>query len=86
MTNPFSDHPHAVGETYLGHMGQASRIGFQMIGGGLACLVHAILPFAFVTTGSAVILGLAETCGQRRRLMAHATTDAAAQAARSAQG
>ena len=48
----FSEHPAAVGETYLEHMGVATGFGFSMIVGGLACLVHGILPFAFTSTGS----------------------------------
>lgn len=68
MANIFTDHPHAVGETYLEHSQVASSVGFKLIGAGLACLVHAVLPFAFVTTGSRTILTLAEkiTAGRRK--------------------
>lgn len=51
----FTAHPAAVGETYGQHLGQASRFGVRMILGGLACLVHGLLPFLFVRTGSATI-------------------------------
>lgn len=51
----FLDHPASVGETYSQHFGVASRVGVRMIGGGLAALVHAVLPFAFPTTGSRTI-------------------------------
>ncbi len=54
----FSEHPAAVGETYFEHMGVATSFGFSMIAGGLACLVHGILPFAFTSTGSRTILRL----------------------------
>ncbi len=50
--NPFTHHPHEVGETYGEHFATASRFGLRMIGGGLACLVHAVLPFLFTHTGS----------------------------------
>lgn len=53
--NPFTRHPHEVGETYTEHMGQACNVGFALIGAGLACLVHAFLPFLFVHTGSNTI-------------------------------
>jgi hypothetical protein len=61
MANPFTDHPHAVGESYLQHMRFASGVGFRMIGGGLACLMHGLFPFLFKTTGSQTIRGLHET-------------------------
>ena len=38
-----------------------------MIGAGLACLVHAALPFLFVTTGSRTILALADKISAGRR-------------------
>ena len=70
MANPFTDHPQAVGETYLGHLGEAAAIGGRMIGGGLACVLHGLFPFLFIKTGSNVILGLADKCSQRRTKMA----------------
>ena len=77
MANPFTDHPHAVGESYFDHLGQASKIGGQMLAGGLACLLHGLFPFLFTTTGSTVILRLASRCAQRRAMMAAAEPSAA---------
>lgn len=77
MTNPFTDHPNAVGETYAEHLNQATGIGLAMVAGGVACLVHGLLPFLFTKTGSSVILSLSEKCSQRRRLMAAAEARAA---------
>ncbi|AWN46329.1 hypothetical protein DK419_08395 [Methylobacterium terrae] len=54
----FSEHPASVGETYVEHMGVATGFGLRMIAGGLACLVHGILPFAFTSTGSRTIIRL----------------------------
>jgi hypothetical protein len=54
----FTDHPASVGETYGQHMGTAAGFGGRMILAGLACLVHGILPFLFVKTGSAAITEL----------------------------
>lgn len=34
--------------------------GFKMILGGLACIIHAIFPFLFQKTGSAVLVDLME--------------------------
>ncbi|MBM3535885.1 MAG: hypothetical protein FJX60_22975 [Alphaproteobacteria bacterium] len=70
MANPFTDHPRAVGETYLEHSRVAGSVGFKMVGAGLACLVHAIFPFLFVTTGSRAILTLHAkiTSGRRRQI------------------
>jgi Family of unknown function (DUF6356) len=48
----FSDHPATVGESYLEHAHMAAGFGTHMILGGLACLVHAALPFLFERTGS----------------------------------
>ena len=48
----FTEHPRSVGETYLGHLRFAARFGTSMIVGGLACLLHGILPFCLTTSGS----------------------------------
>jgi len=56
--NPFTRHPASVGESYGEHFGVASRFGLRMIGGGVAALVHGVLPFLFTTTGSRTIEAL----------------------------
>ena len=50
--NPFTSHPREVGESYSEHLVHASGFGLRMIAGGLACLVHAVLPFVFENAGS----------------------------------
>jgi len=61
----FTDHPASVGETYGEHLLQASSFGTRMILAGLACLVHGLLPFLFVRTGSTAIAAL------HTRMVAH---------------
>ena len=50
--NPFTNHPKEVGEGYWAHFTNASAFGLRMLTGGLAVLIHAVLPFLFVHTGS----------------------------------
>jgi hypothetical protein len=65
--NPFTEHPAAAGETYLAHLRTAAGFGFQMVAAGLACMVHALLPFLFVRTGSDCICRLHERMHARRQ-------------------
>lgn len=60
MSWSFTEHPRDVGETYGEHFQIAASFGGAMIAGGLACLVHAVLPFCFTTKGSATIRDLHE--------------------------
>ena len=55
MAVSFTEHPHDVGETYGEHFGVAMSFAGPMILGGLACAVHAMLPFLFTSTGSATV-------------------------------
>lgn len=43
----FTEHPASVGETYLQHLHQAARFGVRLLLAGVACVVHALLPFLF---------------------------------------
>ena len=61
MQNPFTAHPHEVGETYLEHGLFACRYGAKMTLGGLAAFVHGVAPFLFKTTGSRITRELAAT-------------------------
>lgn len=56
MKNIFTDHPHSIGESYLQHLKFAGKFGISMTLGGLACCIHACLPFLFKNTGSNVLL------------------------------
>ena len=66
----FTEHPATVGESYFGHLWQASRFGIRMVFSGVACVLHGIFPFLFVTTGSDAIKGLhAEMSDRRERAL-----------------
>lgn len=51
----FLAHPRSVDETYGEHMHVAGRVGLMMIAGGLAALVHALLPQLHQRTASRTI-------------------------------
>ncbi len=55
LMNPLTEHLTEVGETYTQHLVKAAGFGIAMVAAGLACLVHALFPFLFVTTGSSCI-------------------------------
>ena len=56
----FTGHPASVNETYVEHLGSAWSFAFRMIGAGIACFLHGLLPFLFSSTGSSAILELHE--------------------------
>jgi hypothetical protein len=56
----FSAHPRSVGESYLEHLESASFFGSRMIVAGMACMLHGLFPFLFVTTGSKTVKHLHE--------------------------
>ena len=63
----FTEHPAAVGESYWGHLLAASSFGVRMMFAGFACMVHALLPFVFVDTGSRTVAELNEHLVARHR-------------------
>jgi len=56
----FTAHPQTVGEGYGEHLMRATLFGTRMIFAGLACILHGLLPFLFVRTGSRAISELHE--------------------------
>jgi hypothetical protein len=52
MIDAFTRHPKSVGESYGEHMAAAASYAFPLLGAGLACMIHAIFPFAFERTAS----------------------------------
>jgi hypothetical protein len=67
LIRAFTEHPASVGESYGEHMGQAVWFGTRMVFAGLACLVHGVLPFLFVRTGSRAIAELNDRMVINRR-------------------
>lgn len=63
----FVDHPRAVGESYATHARVAARFGATMLLAGAACLVHALIPGLFCTTGSRAIERLSREMAARHR-------------------
>jgi Family of unknown function (DUF6356) len=51
----FTQHPHAVGESYAEHMKAALSFAGPLAGAALAALVHAFLPFLFATAASGTV-------------------------------
>jgi len=47
MYNPFTKHPHSVGETYFEHMKKAIKYGLRIQLISLIIFVHATFPFLF---------------------------------------
>jgi hypothetical protein len=58
LIRAFTAHPASVGESYFEHLARATGFGARMMCAGFACLVHGILPFLFVRTGSRAITEL----------------------------
>jgi len=65
MLQRFTDHPATVNETYFEHMRTAFGFGGAMLLGGLACLVHGLFPWLFLTHRSDTIRAL------HRRMVSH---------------
>ena len=66
----FTEHPASVNESYFQHLVNAWRFGLRMIAGGLVCLLHGLLPFAFCFKASDTICELHERMVTNRRLLA----------------
>jgi Family of unknown function (DUF6356) len=68
LIRAFTEHPASVGESYGEHLARAACFGTRMVFAGVACLVHGVLPFLFVRTGSRTITELNERMIANRRV------------------
>jgi hypothetical protein len=67
MIRLFLEHPRSIGESYGEHMRAAGGFGVTMIVAGLACIIHAIIPGIYRTTGSDTVDRLHATMVVNRR-------------------
>ena len=51
----FLDHPRSLGMSWAGHGGGAVKIGAELVGAGLACIVHAAVPGWFTQTAGKTV-------------------------------
>jgi hypothetical protein len=68
LIRAFTAHPASVGESYAEHLARAVCFGTRMVFAGFACLVHGVLPFLFVRTGSRTITELNDRMIVNRRV------------------
>jgi Family of unknown function (DUF6356) len=54
----FTEHPASIGESYAEHARQAAAFAISMLGGAVACFLHAVVPALCTTTGSRIIARL----------------------------
>jgi len=62
----FLEHPRALGMSWAGHGAGAVAIGATLVGAGLACLVHAIVPGLFTQTAGKTITRMYAHMAQRK--------------------
>lgn len=66
LRRAFTDHPAAVGESYVEHFGVAMGFARCLGRASAAALVHAVVPSLCQTTASDCILELADDIRSRR--------------------
>jgi len=62
----FTDHPRSLGMSWAAHGVGAVKIGATLVGAGLACLVHAIIPGWFTQTAGKTVTDMYDHMNARR--------------------
>ena len=62
----FLEHPRSLGMSWAGHGVGAVAIGFRLVGAGLACLIHAIIPGVFTQTAGKTVTHMHDHMTRRR--------------------
>lgn len=62
----FLEHPRSLGMTWAGHGIGAVGIGVRLIGAGLACVVHAVVPGIFTQTAGKTVTHMYDHMARRR--------------------
>ena len=62
----FADHPRSLGMTWASHGISAAKISVELIGAGLACLIHAIVPGWFTETAGKTVIRMHDHMVKRK--------------------
>jgi hypothetical protein len=62
----FADHPRSLGMTWASHGAGAAVIAVRLIGAGIACLIHALVPAWFTQTAGRTITEMHDEIARRK--------------------
>ena len=62
----FSDHPRSLGMTWASHGSGAALIALRLIGAGVACLIHALVPAWFTQTAGRTVTFIYDDIARRK--------------------
>jgi len=62
----FQEHPKSLGMSWAAHGAGALVIGARMVGAGLACIVHAVVPALFTETAGRTVMSLHDHMVKRK--------------------
>jgi hypothetical protein len=62
----FREHPRSLGMSWAGHGIGALAIGGRLIGAGVACIVHAVIPGVFTQTAGKTVTHMYDHMTKRR--------------------
>ncbi len=62
----FREHPTSLGMSWTQHGAGAALIGARMVGSGLACMVHAVVPALFTETAGRTVMSLHDQMTRRK--------------------
>ena len=62
----FQEHPKSLGMSWAEHGAGAVIIGARMVGAGLACIIHAVVPALFTETAGRTVVSLHDHMVKRK--------------------
>ena len=62
----FVEHPRSLGMGWAEHGAGAAKIGFELIGAGIAAIVHAVVPGCFTETAGRTVTRIYDHIQQRK--------------------
>jgi hypothetical protein len=62
----FNDHPRSLGMSWASHGAGAAIIGAKLVGAGIACLIHSIVPAWFTQTAGRTVTDIYDDIARRK--------------------
>lgn len=62
----FKDHPRSLGMSWASHGAGAAVIGARLVGAGIACMIHAVVPAWFTQTAGRTVTDIYEDIARRK--------------------